>query len=151
VIAAHVVSVASMLSMLAFAETGETVNLGFSHPTIATVLWNAIALDGVITALLAWFYIAARGPKAQVPADGGAGVLLLPLAALLGLGAIAYEVMPFIDSTKEFAQELPFVTNSVVKTFALAALCVYAARRELALAGPIVAVHALSVVVSAMY
>ena len=59
--------------------------------------------------------------------------------------------MPFIDTTKQFAQELPFVTNSVVKTFALAALCVYAARRELALAGPVAAVHVLSVVVSALY
>jgi choline dehydrogenase-like flavoprotein len=151
VIGAHAVSVAAMASMLAFAGTGERMNLGFSHPTIAAVLWNAIALDGAITALLVVFFVLARGPAAPRPDEGGAPGLLLPLAALLAAGAVGYEVAPFIDTTKGFARELPFVTNSVVKTAALAALCVYAARRELALAGPIAAVHALSVLVSAVY
>src|SRR4051812_3180918 len=150
VIAAHLVSLAAMASMLAFADTSEQVNL-FGHASIATALWIGIGFDALITAALAWFFIAARGPKPDAPADGGAGALLYPLAAVLGLGAIAYEIAPFIDTTQQFAQELPFVTNSVVKTFALAALCVYAARRELALAGPIVAVHVISVLVSALY
>jgi choline dehydrogenase-like flavoprotein len=101
--------------------------------------------------VLAAFFIGARGPKVAFAPDGGAGALLYPLAVLLGLGAIAYEIAPFIDTTKDFAVQLPFVTNSVVKTFTLAALCVYAARRELALAGPIVAVHVISVLVSALY
>jgi choline dehydrogenase-like flavoprotein len=150
VLAAHAVSLASMGSMLAFGETGEHVNLGISHPTIATVLWNAIALKAVLTAPLAWLFLAARG-HAERPAEGGAQALLIPLATVLALGAVAYELAPFIDTTKDFARQLPFVSNSVVKTFTLAALCMYAARRELALAGPVAAVHVLSVVVSAAY
>jgi choline dehydrogenase-like flavoprotein len=150
VIAAHVVSLAAMASMLAFADTSEQVNL-FGQTSIATALWIGIGFDALITAALAVFFIAARGPKVAFAPDGGAGALLYPLAVLLGLGAVAYEIAPFIDTTEQFAQELPFVTNSVVKTFALAALCVYAARRELALAGPIVAVHVISVLVSALY
>src|SRR5262245_58092099 len=150
VIAAHLVSIAAMISMLAFADTSAQVNL-FGTTSISTALWIGIGFDALITAALAGVFIAARGPKAPAVADGGAGALLYPLAALLGLGAIAYEIAPFIDTTKDFALQLPFVTNSVVKTFALAALCVYAARRELALAGPIVAVHVISVLVSALY
>src|SRR3954470_5818135 len=150
VIAAHVISIAAMASMLAFADTSAQVNL-FGQTSIATALWVGIGFDALITAALAGFFIAARGPKVAFAPDGGAGALLYPLAAVLGLGAIAYEIAPFIDTTKEFAVQLPFVTNSVVKTFTLAALCVYAARRELALAGPIVAVHVISVLVSALY
>ena len=150
VIAAHLVSIAAMASMLAFADTSAQVNL-FGQTSVATTLWIGIGFDALITVALAGLFVAARGPKVAGFADGGAGVLLLPLAAVLALGAIAYEVAPFIDTTKQFAIQLPFVTNSVVKTFALAALCVYAARRELALAGPIVAVHVLSVLVSGMY
>src|SRR3954468_17924907 len=150
VIAAPVVSLAAMASMLAFADTAEQVDL-FGQTSIATALWVGIGFDALITAALAGLFIAARGPKVAFAPDGGAGALLYPLAAVLGLGAIAYEIAPFIGTTQQFAQELPFVTNSVVKTFALAALCVYAARRELALAGPIVAVHVISVLVSALY
>ncbi len=150
VIAAHLVSLAAMASMLAFADTSAQVNL-FGTTSIATALWIGIGFDALITGVLAAFFIAARGPKVAFAPDGGAGALLYPLAAVLGLGAIAYEIAPFLDTTKEFALQLPFVTNSVVKTFALAALCVYAARRELALAGPIVAVHVISVLVSALY
>jgi choline dehydrogenase-like flavoprotein len=135
VIAAHLVSIAAMASM----------------PEIDTALLAGIGFDALIAGVLAGFFLAARGPAAEPVSDGGAGWLLLPLAALLGLGAIAYELAPFLDTSKDFAQQLPFVTNSVVKTFTLAALCVYAARRELGLAGPVAAVHVLSVLVSALY
>jgi choline dehydrogenase-like flavoprotein len=150
VIAAHVISLLAMASMLLFADTSAQVNL-LGTTSVTTALWIGIGFDLLITAVLAAFFVAARGPKAEPFSEGGAGALLYPLAALLGLGAIAYEIAPFIDTTKEFAVQLPFVTNSVVKTFTLAALCVYAARRELALAGPIVAVHVISVLVSALY
>src|SRR3954469_9731544 len=150
VITAHVVSLAAMASMLAFADTAEQVDL-FGQTSIATALWIGTGFEALIPASLAVFFIAARGPKVAFAPDGGAGALLYPLAAALGVGAIAYEIAPFIGTTHQFALQLPFVTNSVVKTFALAALCVYAARRELALAGPIVAVHVISVLVSALY
>ncbi len=151
VLATQVVAVAVLASMALFGDADAHVNLGFSHPTVATVLWNAVALKAVITGVLAGFYVAARGPAAPVDRDGGAGAVLLPLAGLLVLGAVAYEAAPFIDTTKAFAVELPFVANSVIKTVVLAALCVYAARRELALAGPVAAVHALSALVCATY
>src|SRR3954447_16114315 len=96
VIAAHVVSLAAMASMLLFADTAG----------VTTALWIGIGFDTLITAGLAGFFLAARGPKAPAVADGGAGALLYPLAVVLGLGAIAYEIAPFLDTTKEFAVQL---------------------------------------------
>jgi choline dehydrogenase-like flavoprotein len=151
VLATQVAGVLAMGSMALFGETGAHVDLGLSTPTVGAILWNALALKAVITAVLGAFFVAARGPAAPARDEGGARAVLLPLAALLVLGAVAYEVAPFLDTTKEFARQLPFVANSVVKTLVLAALCFYAARRELALAGPVAAVHALSVLCSAAY
>ena len=150
-IATQVLAVAAMASMALFGDAGGRVDLGLPTPTVATVLWNALALKAVITALVGAFFMAARGPAAPQPSEGGAGAVLVPLAVVLVLGAIAYEVAPFLDTTRDFARQLPFFANSVVKTLVLAALCWYAARRELALAGPVAAVHALSVLVSATY
>ena len=135
VIAAHVVSVLAMVSMLLFAD-GDT----------ALLPW-AIGLDGVITAVLLWFYVAARGPAAE-PAgdDGGARVPLLIAAALVAAAAVAYAVAGFTLADPA----LPLLTNSVVEGFVLAALCVYAARRELAAAGPVAASLALSVLAGAV-
>src|SRR3954451_9988235 len=48
VIAAHVVSLAAMASMLAFADTSEQVNL-FGQTSIATALWVGIGWQGRIT------------------------------------------------------------------------------------------------------
>jgi choline dehydrogenase-like flavoprotein len=134
VIAAHVVSVLAMASMLLFAD-GDT----------ALLPW-AIGLDGVIAALLLWFYVAARGPAGEGADDGGARVPLLIAAALFVAAAVAYEVAGFTIADPA----LPLVTNSVVEGFVLAALCVYAARRELAAAGPVAASLALSVLAGAV-
>src|SRR3954468_9765926 len=119
VIAGHVVSVLAMLSLLLFAD-GDT----------ALLPW-AIGLDGVITALLIWFYVAARGPAPEPVDDGGARVPLMIAAALFAGAAVAYEVAGFTLADPA----LPLLSNSVVEGFVLAALCVYAARRELAAAG----------------
>src|SRR4051794_16769654 len=129
VIAAHVVSVLAMVSMLLFAD-GDT----------ALLPW-AIGLDGVITALLICFYAAPRGPAPEPLHDGGARVPLLVAAALFAAAAVAYEIAGFTIADPA----LPLLTNSVVEGFVLAALCVYAARRELAAAGPVTASLALSV------
>src|SRR5215217_3756478 len=45
VIAAHLVSITAMGSMLLFADTGRHVTLGFAEPALSTVLWGAMALD----------------------------------------------------------------------------------------------------------
>jgi choline dehydrogenase-like flavoprotein len=134
VIAAHVVSVLAMLSMLLFAD-GDT----------ALLPW-AVGLDGVIAVLLVWFFLAARGPAAQPVDDGGARVPLLIAAGVFAAAAVAYEVEGFTISDPA----LPLLTNSVVEGFVLAALCVYAARRELAAAGPVAASLALSVLAGAV-
>lgn len=165
-ILAHLVSVAAMASMLAFAETGEAVDLFWFDTDVGTVLWGAIGLDGLITAGIAGFFYAARrstkGLDPQLPAtedpassaDGPMRWVLIAFALLFGLGGVAYEIAPFIDSTEEFARELPFVTNSVVRMATLAMLCVYAAanlRRNLAVAGPVIAAQFLGVAVGGAY
>jgi choline dehydrogenase-like flavoprotein len=167
VILAHVVSVTAMISMLVFANTGTVAHLGFASPTVATVLYYAIGLDGLITAAIAVFLIlawrSARGlPERDAPADADGlsppeavlRILLLVFSALFIAGAVAYEIAPFIHSTKAFAIELPFVTNSVVKVATLAMVCLYAQahlRRNMALVGPVVAVQFLSVGVQLLY
>src|SRR5215203_380572 len=161
VIAAHVVSLAAMASMLAFADTGRAVAIGDANPALSTVLWGAIALDGVITLALLAFVVAARPPASPAPtavapiaAERRLRVLMIALAALFALAAVAYDAGPFLDSSDTFFRELPFVTNSVVKVALLAMLCGYVAadvRGNLALATPVVAVHLVSVIVSALY
>src|SRR4051794_31679623 len=83
VIAAHVVSILAMLSMLLFAD-GDT----------ALLPW-AIGLDGAITGLLTWFFLAARGAAAEPLHDGGAQLPLLIAAALFAGAAVAYEIAGF--------------------------------------------------------
>jgi hypothetical protein len=133
VIAAHVVSVLAMVSML-FAD-GDT----------ALLPW-AIGLDGVIAALLIWFYAAARGPAADPLQDGGASLPLTIAAALFAGAAVAYEIAGFTISDPA----LPLASNSVVGGFVLAALCLYAAHRELAAAGPVAASLALAALAGAV-
>jgi choline dehydrogenase-like flavoprotein len=167
VILAHVVSVAAMTSMLFFADTDAVADLGFAHPQIETVLLYAIGLDGLITGAIAVFLVrawrSARGltvPEAPADVDGLSSpeavlrVLLLFYSASFTAGAVAYEIAPFIHSTRGFAIELPFVTNSVVMVTTLAMLCIYAQahlRRNLSLVGPVVAALLLSVVVQLLY
>jgi choline dehydrogenase-like flavoprotein len=165
VILAHLVSVAAMVSMLLFADTGSVADLGFAHPAVETVLWYAIGLDGLITAAIAGFAFAAwRSTRGIERPASEVGVLtsaervlrwvLLVFALLFVLGGVAYEISPFLDTSKGFAHELPFVTNSVVRMATLAMLCLYAAanlRRNMALVGPVIAVQFLGVLVGGAY
>ena len=76
VIAAHVVSVAAMGLMLLFADTGREVDLGPVTASIGTVLWAAIALDGVITGGLFAFdrAVPRAAPEPSPPPDPPARV-----------------------------------------------------------------------------
>ncbi len=165
-ILAHLVSVAAMASMLLFAETAKEVDLGLANPDVGTVLWYAIGLDGAITLAIAGFYLAARRSTRNLerPRDKGAPAttsaeqtlrwVLIVFAVLFALGGIAYEIAPFLDTSKGFARELPFVTNSVVRMATLAMLCGYAAwnlERNMALAGPVIFAQFLGVVVGGAY
>jgi choline dehydrogenase-like flavoprotein len=67
----HLVSVAAMALALLFGETGGNADLGVAEPSIATVLWGAIALDGVITAVTAAMYV--RAHRAAVRVGGLSG------------------------------------------------------------------------------
>lgn len=164
-IGAHVVSVAAMGSMLLFAETGTEADLGFAHPSVETVLWYAIGLDGLITVAIAGFFVAALrsarlGPRRRrqaqplIPAERLLRWVLVAFALLFALGAAAYEIAPFLETSEELARELPFVTNSVVWTATMAMLGLYAAadpKRNMALAGPMLAALGLSVAAGGTY
>lgn len=165
-ILAHLVSVGAMGSVLLWADTGKEVDLGLATPDVETVLLYAIGLDGVITLGVAAFFLAAwrstRGtvrvaPGAGQPEAGAESVLrwvLIAFTLLFAIGGIAYALAPFLDTSKEFAHELPFVTNSVVRMATLAMLCAYAAanlRRNIALVGPVVFAQFLGVAVGGAY
>jgi choline dehydrogenase-like flavoprotein len=167
VLAAHLVSVGAMVAMLIFADTDRTVDLWLGDANITDVLWGAIVLDGVITLVIGVvFALTLIGPPLAQPQPGpeepspltGAErrlrVLLFVLAGLLVLAGLAYGAGPLIDSTDQFAIELPFVTNSVVMCAALAMLALYAAlplRRNMPLVTPIVAGLFLSAAVQLVY
>ena len=160
VIAVHLVSIAAMASMLLFADTGRTVDIGIAEPALSTVLWAAMGLDGLIAVGLAAFALPARLARhepetaALTAVERRVRALLIAFTVLFVIGAVAYEVGPLLATSEDFFRELPFVTNSVVKVSLLAALCGYAAtalRRNLALVTPIIAVHVLSVLVSGLY
>ncbi len=166
-ILAHLVSVAAMGSMLAWAETGTEADLGFAHPSVETVLLYAIGLDGLITLVIAALFLAAlrstRGLERPAAAGSGSGAsgperllraVLVVFTVLFALGAGAYEIAPFLDTSKELARELPFLTNSVVRMATLAMLSGYAAAslsRNIALVGPVVGAQLLGVLVGAAY
>ena len=81
-------------------------------------------------------------------------MLLIVLAGLLALAGLGFGAAPLIDSTDQFAIELPFVTNSVVMCAALGMLAAYAAarlRKNMPLVTPIVIGLFLSVVVQLVY
>ena len=166
VIAAHLVSVTAMAVMLLFADTGRSVDLWLFDATITGVLWGAIVLDGVITLAIGvvfglTFIGGVEPPPASPPepapltgAERRLRVLLLVLAGMLTLAGVAYGAAPLIDSTDQFAIELPFVTNSVVMCAALALLAAHAAlpvRRNMPLVTPVVAGLFLAIAVQLLY
>ncbi|MDO8189231.1 GMC family oxidoreductase [Conexibacter sp. JD483] len=89
-VAAHLVSVGAMVLALLFGATGGTADLGFATPSIATVLWGAIVLDGVITGLTALMYVRAHRAAARVGGlSGRAWTLKAELADPLAPGGSA--------------------------------------------------------------
>ena len=166
VLGAHLVSVAAMVVMLIFADTDRVVDLWLGDASIKDVLWGAIVLDGVITLVIAVVFVLTLVAGVQPPppspdeptpltgAERRLRVLLLVFAGLVALAGLAYGAGPLIDSTDQFAIELPFVTNSVVMCAALGGLAAYAAlpvRRNMPLVTPVVAGLFLLVAVQLLY
>ena len=88
------------------------------------------------------------------PAEQWLRRLLILLTVVFIIRAIGYEAAPLLGLAPDLVRELPFVTNSVVKVSTLAMLCGYVAqamRPRMALVGPIIAVHFVSVVARAIY
>jgi choline dehydrogenase-like flavoprotein len=166
VIAAHLVSVSAMGLMLAFADTGRTVDV-FGGTEVGTLLWAAIGLDGAITAALAALWLAARhpapAPRETEPTASGQALtgpertlrgLAIAAAVLYLAAAVAYLIGPLLESTDELFVELPFVTNSAVKVAALALLALYGVRdlrRNMPLLGVVVFAEFLSILVQFGY
>ena len=157
VIAAHVVLVVAVGLMLAFADTSEEFDFGL---TLSTVLWAALAFDAAIAlglGTLLWLaHLPGEAPDTAslTAVERRVRAALIAFTVVFGLGAVAYAAGPVLNSSAEFFRELPLIANSVVKVTMLALLCGYAAaalRRNLAILGPIIAVHVLSVLVSALY
>ena len=143
--------------MLAFADTGQEFDLGL---TLSTVLWAALAFDAAIALGLGMLLRLAHLPREARDATPLTAVerrvraVLIAFTLVFALGAVAYAAGPVLNASAEFFRELPLVANSVVKVTMLALLCGYAAaslRRDLPILGPIIAVHVLSVLVSALY
>jgi di/tricarboxylate transporter len=130
---------------------------------VSRVLWGAIALDGVIMIFLLLLYLPANRALSSVawPTEpsswltrpsSGCGASCSPHGGLHHR-AIGYEGAPLVGFAPDLVRELPFVTNSVVKVSTLAMLCGYVAqalRPRMALVGPIIAVHFVSVVAQAI-
>jgi len=165
-IIAHAVSVVAMLIILFVGDTSRIVDPGIGGPQpVSRVLWGAIALDGVIMIFLLLLYLPANRALSSVawptepsswltPAEQWLRRLLVLLTVVFIIGAIGYETAPLIGFAPDLVRELPFVTNSVVKVSTLAMLCGYVAqalRPRMALVGPIIAVHFVSVVAQAIY
>ena len=166
VILALAASAASVASMLAFAETGTAAQIWFVDTTVTAVLWAILAAEGLIAVVVGVVALPLLGgdrsavgvepatPDALSPAERAVRGLLGVLAIVFAAGAIAFGLGPHIDTTEALAAELPFVAGSVLAAAALALASVYAAvnlRRNLAVAGPVIAVLALAAVVQAAY
>ena len=124
------------------------------------MLWAALAFDAAIAlglgALLWLAHLPGEAPDTAslTAVERRVRAALIAFTVVFGLGAVAYAAGPVLNSSAEFFRELPLIANSVVKVTMLALLCGYAAaalRRNLAILGPIIAVHVLSVLVSALY
>ncbi|MGH7752959.1 MAG: FAD-dependent oxidoreductase, partial [Gemmatimonadales bacterium] len=138
------ISVAAMLTLLALVDTSTPVPFGSGTRAVGDLLWGAIALDGVILAVLGWLgWSAARagreaqagGPPAPrwtvippTPADRTLARFLFGLGVLFAAGAVVYQAGALLPSTQSAFTHLPFVTNSVVKVGTLALVAFYVAR-----------------------
>ena len=159
VIVAHIVSVVAMGVLL----VGMTI-----EPQLRKVLFSAIALDGVITALLVALYLRANAalpaptpPAAKetveaylTPAEQWLRRVLIGLGVIFVGGAVLYEYGPLSGINPDFFRELPFVTNSVVKVSTLALVCFWVAgslRLRMSLVGPVIFVHFLSGLAQLVY
>jgi choline dehydrogenase-like flavoprotein len=167
VIGAHLVSVAAMGVVLAFGETAGHVDMGFlGTPSIATVLWSAIGLDGAITSVVAGLWLWARAgqpapaPDLLVPdtpltaQERRLRTVLIALCVVFALDGAAYLAGALLDGTQGTFVELPFVTNSVVLAAGLSLLCAYVAhdvRRNLPLTGPALVALALAPLTMLLY
>ncbi len=169
VIVAHLVSVVAMAILLLGMDTSRLVNPGIGgQAPVGKVLLGAMALDGVITALLIVLYLRARAalpPPAQPAARETVQAYLMPaeqwlrrILVFFGVifvgGAVLYEAGPLSGMAPDFFRELPFVTNSVVKVSTLAMVCFWVAgslRQRMSLVGPVVFVHFLSGVAQLIY
>ena len=152
VIAAHIVLVVAVGLMLAFADT----SIEFGRPRCHVL--GRLAFDAAIAlglgALLWMAHLPGEAPDTAplTAVERRVRAVLIAFTVVFGLGAVAYAAGPVLEP--EFFRELPLIANSVVKVTMLALLCGYAAaalRRNLPILGPIIAVHVLSVLVSALY
>lgn len=159
-LAAHAISVVAMLLFLARMDPSATVDPGIGPPVpLRTMLWTAIALDGVILAMVGLLALAAwrevapsrepplSRPEWLTPPEQWLRRVLYLLTGVFIVGAVSYELAPIIGVEPDLFRELPFVSNSVVKVGTLAMVCFYAARRissRLSLVGPVIAAHAIS-------
>jgi hypothetical protein len=166
-IAGHILSVAAMLVVLAFADTARTVVLFGNEAAVRDVLWGAVVLDSAITLVVLVFHLHARSGRGEIShaADGRRGstsnaaerrlrVILVVLGVLFALAAVGYEVGALVPALRDLFVELPFVTNSVVKVGVLAMLCFFVARdvrERLALVEVLVAAHLASALVLFAY
>lgn len=166
VVGGHLVSVAAMLLLLVAGQATGAVQLFGAEVSVASTLWGAVTLDGVIAALFTYLYFDALPNLGRSGApEGGEGggptgagrrlaIVLWTLVGAFGAAAAAYETGAFLPGTEGFFRELPFVTNSVVKVSVLAMVCGYVAadlRRRLGLMYLPVAAHALSAGVLLLY
>jgi len=159
---AHLISIAAMLVFILRANAaGEIVSIGLWELPASSILWGAIALDSLITLTIAIFYFDARKSIKALNLPQGrpqkyllAGAerwmkgALIFFGGIFSLAAIGYEAGAFFSATESFFIQLPFVSNSVVKVSALAMLCFFAAgnfRKNLSLAGIIIAAHGISI------
>jgi len=66
VIAGHVISEVAMGAVLIWGETGYDVEVAGNPVAVRTMIWGAMALDGVILALLIWFHAAAEKARYEL-------------------------------------------------------------------------------------
>ncbi len=129
---AHLVSIGAMvLYIVALPAAGAMGRDGDGWP-VRDVLIGAIVLDGVITLVLLWSWLRARGatrpptPAPPGPDDGALRRVLVVVGVFFGAATVALVALPFL--CPGIAVELPFVSNAGVRTAILALLCFVACR-----------------------
>ena len=165
----HALSVGAMLALLAFGDTSALVPVGAALLPVSRVLWGAMALDGVVTLVLAlagWRAgsAAAEGKAAVERVNWTVGPItradrrLRGALVVLGVGflvsAVFYEAGALMPATRAAFTELPFVTNSVVKVGTLGLVALYTARAigpRIGLTGILFAAHVASIAVQLLF